>query len=105
MKEIPLTNTDAVVVVDDEDYDRLARHRWNMHPQRYAIRGEQGRTIYMHREIVGAKPEEEVDHIDRDGLNNRRGNLRIVTHSGNMKNRRPPQISWKGRAARIWSER
>ena len=45
----------------------------------------------MHRAILGLGPwtlgEPEADHIDGDGLNNRRANLRVVTHSGNAQNR------------------
>lgn len=42
----------------------------------------------MHRLIIGAKTGEIVDHINGDGLDNRRCNLRVVTHSQNMQNRR-----------------
>jgi len=41
----------------------------------------------MHRLIIGAKAGEKVDHIDLDGLNNCRKNLRLATHSQNMANR------------------
>lgn len=36
-------------------------------------------TIFMHRLLVAASESEEVDHVDCDGLNNRRINLRIAT--------------------------
>lgn len=44
--------------------------------------------VSMHRLIAGAKPGEVVDHINGDGLDNRRANLRICTHAENMRNRR-----------------
>lgn len=46
-----------------------------------------GVNHYLHRYIIGAKKGEIVDHIDRDIMNNRRDNLRIVTKSLNNYNR------------------
>lgn len=43
--------------------------------------------ILMHRHIMQAKPGELIGHIDRDGLNNRRSNLRVATHSQNCRNK------------------
>ena len=48
--------------------------------------------VLMHREIIGVPYGVQVDHIDHDGLNNTRGNLRLATHSQNNANR-----------PRIWS--
>lgn len=50
---------------------------------------------WLHRLVVGLPPFRQsraemcCDHIDRDRLNNKRDNLRIVTHAENMRNRRP----------------
>jgi hypothetical protein len=41
----------------------------------------------MHRQIMGAKEGQEIDHINGNGLDNRRENLRIVTRSQNLANR------------------
>lgn len=84
MIEVPLTNGYAAMI-DDEDAELVRRHKWRVLVQphtAYAIAklprkdGKQ-RTLYMHRLIVGAKPGEHVAHIDRNGLNNTRGNLRV----------------------------
>ncbi len=50
--------------------------------------GEPQHTYFMHRELLGLKhgDERQVDHINRDPLDNRRSNLRIVTHSENHQN-------------------
>jgi hypothetical protein len=94
MKEIPLTQG-KVALVDDEDFDRVMPYKWhtltkgNCH---YAIRGlwydGKCHTVYMHRLILdGAATDMDIDHIDGDGLNNTRNNLRVVTHQENMMNR------------------
>ena len=49
--------------------------------------GETRDTIMMHRYILSADDEHEVDHINGNSLDNRRCNLRIVTRSENMANR------------------
>ena len=50
-------------------------------------RGGLRRTVYMHRQLVGARSGEQVDHRDGDGLNNRRANLRGCNQSQNFANR------------------
>lgn len=56
----------------------------------YAVRTEdrpRRRMRWMHREICRPAPGLDVDHIDNDGLNNRRANLREATRSQNLANR------------------
>lgn len=93
-REIPLSKG-LVALVDDGDYDALSRHKWCAQRGKgthYAMRkvvlaGEQ-HFVYMHVAIMGARPGMQIDHIDHDGLNNQRDNLRHVTQHGNMQNRR-----------------
>ncbi len=56
-------------------------------------------AILMHRAVLDAVPGRDVDHIDGDGLNNRRANLRECTHKQNMANAvvsRRSQLGMKG---------
>jgi len=77
------------VIVDDEDYDFLIKFNWN-YGGSYARRKRNGKMIYMHRIIMNAPKEFEVDHINGNMLDNRKENLRICTRSQNHMNRDYP---------------
>jgi hypothetical protein len=93
MKMIPLTQG-KFAKVDDRDYDFLMQWKWCATKGRksfYAVRTETPNiTVIMHRLIADAPKGKEVDHINHDGLDNRRENLRVCTHSENMRNQRKP---------------
>jgi hypothetical protein len=82
-----------VALIDDEDVALVTAHRWVHTPGRngrsgYAMTRINGRTTYMHRLILGVTDRwEQVDHCDRNGLNNTRANLRAATQSQNNANK------------------
>lgn len=82
---IPLTKGKHTIV-SIEDIPMLIKYSWYF-ADGYAVRGDNGKTIRMHRTIVGAPEEMLTDHIDSDTLNNQRNNLRICTVNENAKNR------------------
>jgi hypothetical protein len=94
MKEIQLTQG-KVALVDDEDYEWLNQFTWYAKLSGvetfYAYRSvgcyENYRKVIMHREILHPPREMSVDHIDGDGLNNQKSNIRVCTKSENMHNR------------------
>lgn len=93
-KEIPLTQG-KVALVDDEYFDELSKYKWytlrDHHYNRfYAIRHEKKEDgiftlINMHRQILNY-PAEMIDHVNHDGLDNRRSNIRVCTNSENQHN-------------------
>lgn len=91
MKSIPLTQG-MMTIVDDEDYEELSKYKWYF-ALGYAVRGgpvingKRQPLIRMHRQILKVPTGMEVDHISRDTLDNRRCNLRSVTHTQNQWNR------------------
>lgn len=78
--------------VDQQDYEKLNEHKW--YAKRcinhfYAHRrNESNRNVAMHRVIMKPGRGYCVDHINGDGLDNRKDNLRIVTIAENNYNKR-----------------
>lgn len=88
--EIALTRG-KVALVSNEDAGRVMEFKWYCEGTGYAARtvrmpGGKKKMIKMHRFIVDAPPEMEVDHINGDKLDNRRENLRVCRHDQNLKN-------------------
>lgn len=111
-KEIPVSGGKYVALVDDADYEALARHRW-FYAHGYAIRHDgpraNRRTVRMHREIMGADDSEVVDHANHNRLDNRRTNLRKTNQTLNVANigtLKPNASGFKGvskqRGGRNW---
>lgn len=88
MREIRLLRG-QVALVDDDDYDAMSKFQWRL-SKFYAITQDGPRTIRMHRLILNAPIHMEVDHINGNGLDNRRENLRLATHQQNSWNARVP---------------
>lgn len=84
---IPLTRG-LHAIVDAKNYEWLSRHKWSVHDAgrgrtRYAVRAHKGRKIFLHGEIMKTPPGMVVDHINRNGLDNREDNLRNCTRLQN----------------------
>lgn len=80
-------------IIDAADYNRLMsiNTKWFAHKSRYTHYAEcklNGRVIRMHRIIMNAPEGMEVDHKDKNGLNNKKENLRVVTSTENKQNKR-----------------
>ena len=105
---IPLSRG-QVTLVDDADGDWLSQWRWLLVGNGYAGRFEhanhRSRLVYMHRLILEAGPDQRVDHINGERLDNRRANLRLVTRRQNQQNRRPNTHTSSGRKGVTWHTR
>jgi hypothetical protein len=84
-----LPNTYALV--DDADYEMLSKFRWKAHADGHSIYVKAtfgGKTIPMHRMLTQAPAHSLVDHINGNGLDNRRSNLRFATVAENQRNKK-----------------
>lgn len=86
-----LTNTRNICLLDEEDYLRikgLLWYEWKLPKQNtsYVRKKIDGTQILLHRLIMACPDHLIVDHINGDGLDNRKENLRIVTKSQNNYN-------------------
>lgn len=89
---IPLTQGKSALI-DAEDLPLLGDGSWSLAERaegfrtRFYAQGFINRNmVLMHRVILGARSGQTVDHINGDGLDNRRSNLRLVTPSQNNQN-------------------
>ena len=83
--------TNFVALVDDADTRRASRVRWSIFVPRgsrtkYARGTFKGQHVYLHRfvmrdELALSEKATEVGHVDGDGLNNTRANLRLISHA------------------------
>jgi len=86
MFSIPLINGGLVLVDDDCSY--LKQYKWYRDHYGYVVaRPHKKDNLRMHRLIVKADDGQEVDHINRDKLDNRKSNLRLCTRAENNQNR------------------
>lgn len=112
MRKIPLTQG-QYALVDDEDYEYLMQWKWCAMKRKrdfIAVRNRSwkeepgAQLILMHRVIMSAPKEMEVDHRNHNGLDNQKGSLRICTH---MENRRNTKMVSKGASqfkGVVWSK-
>lgn len=94
MAEI-VTAQGKIVLIDDDDLPIVESKRWQAYggPECYyavnisRINGKLVST-YMHRLIIAPPSGMVIDHMNGNGLDNRRSNLRIATHAQNNQNRK-----------------
>lgn len=106
---IHLSNSPLSAQVDESDASVIGAHIWFLAKKRnktYAMARDRKtkRRMYMHRLLMTAPRGKIVDHIDGNGLNNHRSNLRICTRSENMANCKPHddrQCRYKGVSQKV----
>lgn len=112
MRKIKLTQG-KWAIVDDEDFDRLSEFRWQATrglttwyaKRSYYIKGSSPAKWgieLMHRVVIDAKPGMLVDHINHNGLDNRKENLRACSTSQNQGNRRKSKSNKSGYKGVAW---
>lgn len=105
---IPLTRG-YEAIIDAADVELVGMKNWyalpapgTVYARREVRRDGKKIRIPMHRVITQPPTGMEVDHIDGNGLNNRRSNLRVVTHAQNLSNRGAPKNNTSGKKGVVW---
>lgn len=86
------------IIIDDEDYNKIKKYKWYVYKNNncfYTI-SETKPGIRMHRLIMSAKKGQIVDHINRNGLDNRKCNLRLCSIAENSRNKKKPKTNTSG---------
>jgi hypothetical protein len=91
-------------IIDYEDYDLVSPYTWRADSKGYAVSticlgGKKTIGIKMHRIIIRASDGKQVDHINKNTLDNRKCNLRICTpfqNSGNQSKQKNNTSGYKG---------
>jgi len=99
----PSGNVAAWALIDTADYERVIAYRWYLNPYGYAFspRAIEGASIFLQGFVLGRIAEGDglhVDHINRDRLDNRKANLRVVSVSDNILN--SARFDWRDDAIR-----
>jgi hypothetical protein len=93
MKKIILTQN-KIALVDDSDFESINKFKWyaqkhgrTFYARRNSVKGGKRITIRMHRQLLRLKKNVLCDHINGNGLDNQRKNLRIANYHQNNQNR------------------
>ena len=108
---VPLTQGHEAIIdaadlhiVDQYNWTALVS-KWTVYAYRMDYSGPRQKNVRMHRLILEAKSGDQVDHVDGNGLNNKRENLRKVTNGQNSQNQRKRRDNTSGFKGVGWSAR
>lgn len=94
---VTITSTNGYkIMIDEEDFDMVSKYHWyvsktnsnNYYALRHSTSNGKRTKMYLHREVMGATKGDIIDHIDMNGLNCQKANLRLSSKSMNAYNRR-----------------
>ena len=97
-------NTNNMFLFDIEDYDKIKEICWHENGNGYACHKSK-KNLFVHRIVINAKENEIVDHINRNRLDNRKSNLRIVSSSENIVNSKLRRDNTSGIKGVSWNKR
>jgi hypothetical protein len=89
MKKIILVGNKGEVMIDVGDFNKVNHFKWYLmpsHKTNYAYTKIGKKTVYMTDIIMKKGVGQEVDHLNHNGLDNRKSNLRVVSHQENLSN-------------------
>lgn len=100
-------NKNLIILVDPDISPILLEKTWSIkkcHNTLYAYCAILKKKFYLHRLIMNPRPDEYIDHINGDGLDNRKCNLRICTNSQNNANKGKQKNNKSGYKGVSWDK-
>lgn len=94
MKFIYVNNVNNHIIVDDEDFDKVNKYKWfgrikinTIYAETHVIINGERKLVQLHRFILNLKViDPDIDHINGNGLDCRRLNMRFATKQQNAAN-------------------
>jgi len=87
MIEIKLRNSPLKAIIDADDFDVVSKHKWTLQSGGYVRTFVGKNVLYLHRLVMGANGNLEIDHINRNKIDCRKQNLRFATRTQNSANK------------------
>jgi hypothetical protein len=91
---IEIYSKENAILIDYKNFNKVCGHSWYIHNNGYATTRKKGKLISMQGLLFGKRNGLDLDHINRNKLDNREKNLRFVSRSVNMLNQGKNGISW-----------
>jgi len=105
MKKLKLQTSDDVVLVDNDDYEKVKNYKWYKAVRGDIVMWQSGHIIKLHRVILGlSKTDPRVDHKNRNPLDNRKENLRLCNARQNSANSLMSKTNTSGYKGVSWSK-
>lgn len=100
-------NDDQIMICDLDDWERLKEYVWfcaksGGYAATNVIKNNKHTVVKFHQLVMGQKKGYLVDHINRNPLDNRKENLRFVTHTANLVNSKIPTTNKSGCKGVSW---
>jgi len=81
---------------DFEDYERIKKYKWCINSNGYVVSYMKGKIIYLTKFLLNPLKGVQIDHKNRNKLDNRRRNLRLATHQQNQINKNLSKFNKSG---------
>ena len=107
--EIVLYNRDCIEIaralIDIEDVEKVKDLKWCLNGNGYVLHSTCKNKAFLHRLLTNCPDDMMVDHINRDPLDNRKSNLRIVSNQQNSMNKGPQKRNTSGHKGVSWDKK
>ena len=91
-------------LIDLEDIDKVKNLRWCLNGNGYVLHGTNKNKAFLHRLLIDCPDDMMVDHINRNPLDNRKSNLRIVNNQQNSMNKGAQRRNTSGHKGVSWDK-